>query len=80
MARPWSAESSCFYDAFPAFITDQFVNVPYLVGVTLAGPDLGSTPVAWGDPAGATATVSNTANTDEMEMPAWEFLRWRTVR
>ncbi len=52
-----------FYDAFPAFITDQFVNVPYLVGVTLAGPDLGSTPVAWGDPAGATATVMNTANT-----------------
>ncbi len=27
-----------FYDAFPAFITDQFVNAPYLVGVTLTGP------------------------------------------
>ena len=53
-----------FYDAFPAFITDQFVNVPYLVGVNLFGPDTGaSTPVAWGDPAGAAATVSSTVNT-----------------
>jgi len=59
-----------FYDAFPAFITDSFVNVPYLVGVTLSGPDLSpppplpaNAPVAWGDPQGAAATVSTTVNT-----------------
>jgi outer membrane receptor protein involved in Fe transport len=59
-----------FYDAFPAFITDQFVNLPYLVGVTLFGPDLGNPAVAWGDPAGATATVTNTANTIRDGNPA----------
>ncbi len=52
-----------FYDAFPAFITDSFVNVPYLIGVNLYGPDFGGANVAWGDPAGAGATVLNTANT-----------------
>ncbi len=54
-----------FYDAFPAFITDSFVSVPYLVGVTLFGPDVTGAPgtVAWGDPTGAAATVSTTANT-----------------
>ena len=52
-----------FYDAFPAFITDSFVNVPYLVGVTLFGPDLGNPALPWGDPAGAGATVTNTVNT-----------------
>ncbi len=52
-----------FYDAFPAFITDQFVNLPYLVPVTLFGTDFGAPPVAWADPAGAAATVLNTANT-----------------
>jgi hypothetical protein len=54
-----------FYDAFPAFITDSFVNLPYLVGVNLFGPDITGTsaPVAWGDPAGAAATVTTTANT-----------------
>jgi Carboxypeptidase regulatory-like domain len=54
-----------FYDAFPAFITDSFVNVPYLVGVNLFGPDITGkpTPVAWGDSAGAATTVTNTVNT-----------------
>jgi hypothetical protein len=54
-----------FYDAFPAYITDQFVNLPYLVPVQLLGPDiLGPTsPVHWADPAGAAATVNATANT-----------------
>lgn len=53
-----------FYDAFPAFITDSFVSVPYLVGVNLFGPDITGGPnVAWGDPTGAAATVSTTANT-----------------
>jgi len=52
-----------FYDAFPAFITDSFVNVPYLVGVTLTGPELGGPSTAWGDPAGAAATVNATVNT-----------------
>ena len=53
-----------FYDAFPAFITDQFVNLPYLVPVTLFSPEVGgSGPVHWADPTGAAATVTNTANT-----------------
>jgi hypothetical protein len=52
-----------FYDAFPAFITDSFVNVPYLIGVNLYGPDFGGGPVAWADPAGAAATVLTTVNT-----------------
>jgi hypothetical protein len=55
-----------FYDAFPAFITDSFVNVPYLVGVTLfsqlftANP--ATLPVFWGDQNGAAATVATTAS------------------
>jgi hypothetical protein len=52
-----------FYDAFPAFITDQFVNLPYLVPVQLLGPDFGGPAVHWADPAGAAATVLTTANT-----------------
>jgi hypothetical protein len=52
-----------FYDAFPAYITDQFVNLPYLVPVQLIGPDFGGPPVAWADPSGAAATVLTTANT-----------------
>jgi Carboxypeptidase regulatory-like domain len=53
-----------FYDAFPAFITDQFVNIPYLVPVGLfGGAPFGSSPIAWGDPTGAAATVLATANT-----------------
>ena len=52
-----------FYDAFPAYITDQFVNLPYLVPVELIGPDFGGSPVHWADPAGAATTVTNTANT-----------------
>jgi hypothetical protein len=55
-----------FYDAFPAYITDSFVNLPYLVPVTLLGPEiLGPTaaPVHWADPTGAAATVLTTANT-----------------
>jgi hypothetical protein len=54
-----------FYDAFPAFITDSFVNIPYLVPVELFGPDFGGGPVSWGDTSatGAAATVTNTANT-----------------
>ncbi len=52
-----------FYDAFPAFITDQFVNVPYLVGVGLFSPLFGgNSSVFWGDPTGAAATVATTAN------------------
>jgi len=52
-----------FYDAFPAFITDSFVNVPYQVGVTLLSPLFGgSSNVFWGDPAGAAATVATTAS------------------
>jgi hypothetical protein len=53
-----------FYDSFPAFITDSFVNVPYLITVDLFGPDVGGTTnIAWGDKNGALATVNNTANT-----------------
>jgi Carboxypeptidase regulatory-like domain len=52
-----------FYDAFPAYITDQFVNLPYLVPVQLFGADFGLPPVYWADPAGAQATVNATANT-----------------
>jgi hypothetical protein len=52
-----------FYDAFPAFITDSFVNVPYLVSVNLYGPDFGGGPQPWADPAGSAATVLNTVNT-----------------
>jgi Carboxypeptidase regulatory-like domain len=53
-----------FYDAFPAFITDSFVNLPYLVPVALFSPEAGGpAPIHWGDPAGAQATVDATANT-----------------
>jgi hypothetical protein len=53
-----------FYDAFPAFITDAFVNLPYLVPVQLYSPEAGGPgPVYWADPAGAQATVNATANT-----------------
>jgi hypothetical protein len=53
-----------FYDAFPAYITDAFVNLPYLVPVQLIGPAIGGpAPIHWADPAGAAATVSATANT-----------------
>ena len=52
-----------FYDAFPAFITDSFVNIPYLVPVSLYGADFGLPPVQWADPKGAAATVLTTANT-----------------
>jgi outer membrane receptor protein involved in Fe transport len=60
-----------FYDAFPAFITDSFVNAPYLVGLTLTGPAFGgATPINWADPAGAAATVSNTANAIRNGVPS----------
>jgi len=59
-----------FYDAFPALITDSFVNVPYLVPVGLFGADFGLPPVIWGDPAGAAATVLNTANAIRNGAPA----------
>ena len=53
-----------FYDAFPAFITDQFVNLPYLVPVGLFGGEAFGVPtVTWGDPTGAQAKVNATANT-----------------
>jgi hypothetical protein len=57
---------SILYDAFPAFITDQFVNVPYLIGVqqenyTFGGP---VPTVSWADPTGgAGAVTAATANT-----------------
>jgi hypothetical protein len=54
---------SLLYDAFPAFITDQFVNVPYLIGVQQLGPALGGNNLAWADPAGAEAVTLATANT-----------------
>ena len=52
-----------FYDAFPAYITDQFVNCPTWLPVELTGPDFGGPAVHWADPAGAATTVTNTANT-----------------
>ncbi|MFZ1156259.1 MAG: carboxypeptidase regulatory-like domain-containing protein [Candidatus Sulfotelmatobacter sp.] len=52
-----------FYDAFPAYITDGFVNLPYLVPVELVGQDFGGPAVHWADPTGAAATVTTTANT-----------------
>jgi hypothetical protein len=52
-----------FYDAFPALITDSFVNVPYRIGVTLSSPLLGGpNNVYWGDPNGAAATAATTAS------------------
>jgi Carboxypeptidase regulatory-like domain len=58
-----SGAFSMLYDAFPAFITDSFVNVPYLIGVTQFGPTFGAPNLAWGDPAGAAAVTAATANT-----------------
>jgi hypothetical protein len=58
-----SGAFSILYDAFPAFITDSFVNVPYLIGVNQYGPDFGGGPVAWADPNGAAAVTLATANT-----------------
>jgi hypothetical protein len=57
---------SILYDAFPAFITDSFVNVPYLIGVQQENVTFGGTPstVAWADPTGgAGAVTAATANT-----------------
>jgi Carboxypeptidase regulatory-like domain len=57
---------SILYDAFPAFITDSFVNVPYLIGVQQENVTFGGTPstVSWGDPTGgAGAVTAATANT-----------------
>jgi hypothetical protein len=60
-----------FYDAFPAYITDGFVNVPYLINVNQYGPLFGgSTPIVWGDPAGAAAVTANTANAIRNGVPA----------
>jgi outer membrane receptor protein involved in Fe transport len=61
-----------FYDAFPAFITDSFVNLPYSVGALLVGPTLGGTigPVFWADPTGAAQTIANTANAIRNGAPA----------
>lgn len=53
---------SILYDAFPAFITDSFVNAPYLVGVNQFGYTFTGQTVAWGDPAGAEAVTTATAN------------------
>jgi len=58
-----SGAFSMLYDAFPAFITDSFVNVPYLIGVNQYGQDFGGGNVAWGDPNGAEAVTLATANT-----------------
>ncbi|MGO9828114.1 MAG: carboxypeptidase regulatory-like domain-containing protein [Terriglobales bacterium] len=60
-----------FYDAFPAFITDGFVNVPYLIGVNQYGPLFGgSTGIIWGDNAGAAAVTANTANAIRNGVPS----------
>jgi hypothetical protein len=60
-----------FYDAFPAYITDGFVNVPYLINVNQYGPLFGgSTPIVWGDTAGAAAVTANTANAIRNGVPA----------
>jgi outer membrane receptor protein involved in Fe transport len=60
-----------FYDAFPAFITDQFVSAPYRVSVTQESPLFGGpAPVAWADPAGGQATTNATANAIRNGVPA----------
>ncbi len=62
-----------FYDAFPAFITDSFVNLPYSVSALLLSPLFcGPTcpPVFWGDPAGAATTIANTANAIRNGVPS----------
>jgi hypothetical protein len=55
---------SLLTDAFPAFITDRFVNAPYLVGVSQYGPDFGGGVVPWADntSAGAEAVTATTAS------------------
>jgi hypothetical protein len=61
-----SGAFSILYDAFPAFITDSFVNVPYLIGVNQYSKDILGAPgptVAWGDPNGAAAVTLATADT-----------------
>jgi hypothetical protein len=59
-----SGAFSILYDAFPAFITDQFVNVPYLVSTQQFGPDFDLPTVAWGDwQNGANALTQATAST-----------------
>jgi hypothetical protein len=58
-----SGAFSILYDAFPAFITDSFVQLPYSISVTQIGTTFGGPPVAWGDPAGAAATTAVTAST-----------------
>jgi|HubBroStandDraft_5_1064220.scaffolds.fasta_scaffold15812_2 hypothetical protein len=59
----FSGSFSLLTDAFPAFITDSFVNVPYLIGVNQFGQDFGGGNVAWADPAGAAAVTQITADT-----------------
>ncbi len=60
-----------FYDAFPAFITDSFVNLPYSVSALLLSPLFGGpSPVYWGDPAGAATTIANTANAIRNGVPS----------
>lgn len=62
-----SGAFSILYDAFPALITDQFVSLPYLVGVNQFGQDFtgpgAQFQVSWADPAGAAAVTQATANT-----------------
>jgi hypothetical protein len=64
-----SGAFSLLYDAFPAFITDSFVNAPYLIGVQQLGPDFDNPTttyptVAWGDTAlGAENVTRTTAST-----------------
>jgi len=59
-----SGSMSVLYDAFPAFITDNFVSLPYSIGVTQLSPLFGGPAnVAWGDPAGAAAVTTATADT-----------------
>lgn len=58
-----SGAFSMLYDAFPAFITDQFVSLPFVIQVQQLGPGFGGGSLAWGDPAGAAAVTKATANT-----------------
>jgi hypothetical protein len=64
-----SGAFSLLYDAFPAFITDSFVQLPYSISVTQFGPDFGAPPLAWGDPAGAAAVTAITASTIRSGLP-----------
>jgi len=56
---------SILYDAFPAFITDNFVNIPYLIQVQQTNATFGgaASTVPWADPNGAAAVTLATANT-----------------